>query len=278
MKVRLSIHRAALRAARQVDKAVALRHGNENISSLSIRPQKLTMREASMIPGPEGLPPPLTVGAAVRRLLRSEVGKKLYLPGPLCDDKVAKLSDAKEPEDMAFAIVRLLNARLRAVQNENWKPRDASIRFAVGQFYRHRRFGYRAVVIGFHPKCEQSSEWQEQMGISKLERGAEQPFYHSLVDSRDRNGAQLTYVAEENVAPCSLEDFEFPGHEQHLQNPVKILFFSIQESTSSKSLGWTLSWHRPVKILARYVLTSEEARTAYPDDAYVADVLFEFSQ
>ena len=34
--------------------------------------------------------------------------------------------------------------------------------------------------------------------------GAEQPFYHVLVDNRDRPGDESTYVAEENirVLPC----------------------------------------------------------------------------
>eukprot|EP00746_Dinoflagellata_sp_MGD_P079995 gnl/MRDRNA2_/MRDRNA2_31987_c0_seq1.p1 gnl/MRDRNA2_/MRDRNA2_31987_c0~~gnl/MRDRNA2_/MRDRNA2_31987_c0_seq1.p1 ORF type:complete len:216 (+),score=39.54 gnl/MRDRNA2_/MRDRNA2_31987_c0_seq1:230-877(+) len=215
------------------------------------------MREARMIPGPAGMPSPPNVCAAVRRLLRTEVGKKLYLHEPLCDNEVAQLSNAKEPEDTGFILVRLLNARWQMLQNQNWRPRDQSIRFAVGQFYRHRKFGYRAVIFGFHKTCEQSKEWQEQMGISKLQRGAEQPFYQSLVDSRDREDQnvlkpKITYVAEENVQPCALEDFQFPGYDRYFQTPLK--------------------------VLGRYVLVDKELRMAFPDDAYVSDVMNEFSQ
>ena len=45
----------------------------------------------------------------------------------------------------------------------------------------------------------QTDEWIERMGVDQLENGREQPFYHVLVDARDRPGDQITYVAEENL-------------------------------------------------------------------------------
>jgi hypothetical protein len=43
------------------------------------------------------------------------------------------------------------------------------------------------------------------MQVDRLPRGRKQPFYKLLVDSRDRQSQQLTYVAEENV--ISLPDY-----------------------------------------------------------------------
>ena len=39
------------------------------------------------------------------------------------------------------------------------------------------------------------------MRVSLLAHGAKQPFYHILVDVRDRPGGQTTYVAQENIVP-----------------------------------------------------------------------------
>jgi F-box protein 21 len=50
----------------------------------------------------------------------------------------------------------------------------------VGRVFRHRRFRYMAVVVGWDVKCDASEEWVAQMGIDRLERGREQSFYHVL--------------------------------------------------------------------------------------------------
>ena len=41
-------------------------------------------------------------------------------------------------------------------------------------------------------------------GTARLPRGTEQPFYTCLVDVRDRPGAAVSYVAEDNVGPLVL--------------------------------------------------------------------------
>ena len=38
------------------------------------------------------------------------------------------------------------------------------------------------------------------MRVDDLARGRHQPFYHVLVDARDREGNQVTYVAEDNIS------------------------------------------------------------------------------
>ena len=77
---------------------------------------------------------------------------------------------------------------------------EVEVAHGLGQIILHRKHGYRGVVVGHDPSCLQSEAWCAQMGVDTLPRGRLQPFYHILVDRRDREGGQITYVAEENVA------------------------------------------------------------------------------
>ena len=76
--------------------------------------------------------------------------------------------------------------------------------FRVGQLIKHKRYGYRAVIIGIDPVCLATSQWKEQMGVSRLSQGGEnQPFFTCLVDARDRPNDVQTYVAKENLEPIA---------------------------------------------------------------------------
>ncbi|KAK1863651.1 hypothetical protein I4F81_006205 [Pyropia yezoensis] len=73
-------------------------------------------------------------------------------------------------------------------------------RYALGTLFRHRRYGYRGVIFGADPSCKAGDVWALSMGIDRLPRGRSQPFYHVLVDERDRPASVgICYVAEENV-------------------------------------------------------------------------------
>ena len=76
---------------------------------------------------------------------------------------------------------------------------DVEVAHGLGHVILHRKYGYRGVVVGHDPSCLQTEAWCEQMGVDKQAGGRLQPFYHVLVDRRDREGGQITYVAEENV-------------------------------------------------------------------------------
>lgn len=69
----------------------------------------------------------------------------------------------------------------------------------LGSCVVHRRYGYRAVVVCCEPWCSASKAWRRAMGVAQLSRGELQPFYHCLVDEKDRPGGQMTFVAEENA-------------------------------------------------------------------------------
>merc|ERR1712129_236853 len=78
-------------------------------------------------------------------------------------------------------------------------------RLAVGRFmvpgacFLHRRFGYRGVILACEAWCNAPASWRAQMGVPLLSGGDTQPFYHCLVDARDRPGMPVTFVGEENI-------------------------------------------------------------------------------
>ncbi|CAG7997806.1 unnamed protein product [Penicillium salamii] len=83
---------------------------------------------------------------------------------------------------------------------------NTSIRYAVGQVFRHRRYNYTAVITGWDSECGAGEPWMMRMGIDRLEAGRHQSFYHVLVEDRS-----VRYVAEENVELILLNFTELPG-------------------------------------------------------------------
>ena len=72
--------------------------------------------------------------------------------------------------------------------------------YAGGCCIQHRKFGYRGVIVGTPDHtCMQDERWIATMGVDDLPRGRYQPWYHVLVDVRDRAPAQRTYVCHENI-------------------------------------------------------------------------------
>ena len=72
--------------------------------------------------------------------------------------------------------------------------------YTAGRCIKHRRFGYRGVVVrSADHTCQMHENWCRQMGVDGLRRGRYQPWYHVLVDERDRPGAQCCYVCHDNI-------------------------------------------------------------------------------
>lgn len=64
----------------------------------------------------------------------------------------------------------------------------------------HRPF-CSGVVIGFDDACAAGPQWSASANVASLPHGADQPFYHVLVDSRDaRRNAAPRYVPQDEVA------------------------------------------------------------------------------
>ena len=108
-------------------------------------------------------------------------------------EHVADAEDAEAAEEASHAREEY------AFRWELRKQSDHAIAFGLGDVMEHAKYGYRGVVVGFDDVCMQTDEWIEAMGVDRLADGRQQPFYHVLVDERDRKGDVITYVAQENV-------------------------------------------------------------------------------
>jgi F-box protein 21 len=58
--------------------------------------------------------------------------------------------------------------------------KNAVIKYKVGQVFQHKRYGYIAAITGWDPECSSSEPWIRQMGVDRLPKGRQQPFYHVL--------------------------------------------------------------------------------------------------
>lgn len=66
--------------------------------------------------------------------------------------------------------------------------------FQSGQVIRHKRYGYRGIIVGYDPTCQAADQWYF---MNQTQPDREQPWYHVLVHGSD----QVTYVAQSNLHP-----------------------------------------------------------------------------
>ncbi|KAK3621939.1 hypothetical protein LTR56_014565 [Elasticomyces elasticus] len=79
-----------------------------------------------------------------------------------------------------------------------WIPGEGGVGFKIGTYFKHRRYHYEGVVVGWDTKCKAEDRWMEQMQVDRLPRGREQPFYNVVADDKT-----VRYVAEENIEGLS---------------------------------------------------------------------------
>lgn len=80
--------------------------------------------------------------------------------------------------------------------------------YLIGQRVRHRRYGYRGVVVDFDMSCHADDAWYQS---NATQPDPDQPWYHVLVHDSSGN----TYVAQENLLPDDeTEKIEHPLVEQ----------------------------------------------------------------
>lgn len=142
----------------------------------------------------------------------------------------------EEALDAAFRALQKLNgehwrsvAAARASRAEHARshsnsssssPRDP--KHKIGQVFVHKKFGYRAVVVGWDRHCAKGPEWARAVGVSN---GWRQPFYSCLPSEDDCvslfGAARASkYVAEENVDVESL-----PAGGSRVTHPLLRSFF-----------------------------------------------------
>ncbi|KAK8175021.1 hypothetical protein IWX90DRAFT_379025 [Phyllosticta citrichinensis] len=72
----------------------------------------------------------------------------------------------------------------------------SAVRHTIGTPFRHARYSYYGVIIGWDPSCSAAEEWVVTMDVDRLPHGRAQPFYNVLCED-----STARYVAEENIAP-----------------------------------------------------------------------------
>ena len=86
-------------------------------------------------------------------------------------------------------VTRPLKHRCDQLMIEDSKPRlqkrrtqtfSAKVLYKVGQVFKHKRYGYRAVIIGWDSKCAAKESWIWQMGVNQLQGGRMQSFYNAM--------------------------------------------------------------------------------------------------
>ncbi len=75
----------------------------------------------------------------------------------------------------------------RGIPRNGPKPK-----YQRGQIVRHKRYGYRGVIVDFDLECLADAQWYES---NQTQPDRSQPCYHVLV--HDTDGA--TYAAQENL-------------------------------------------------------------------------------
>jgi len=87
--------------------------------------------------------------------------------------------------------------------------------FDPGQLVRHRRYGYRGVVVERDELCHADDQWYDK---NQTQPDREQPWYHVLVDAT----SSCTYAASENLVA---DDSGMP-----VQHPLLEHFFGAFEN------------------------------------------------
>jgi len=100
------------------------------------------------------------------------------------------------------------------------EPRDVRaphVTFRVGQVVKHKKWGYRGVIIGWDETARAPADWLEQMHKDNP-TWKHQPNYAILVDTRDRPAPQLTYVPQENIEVVKHTKILHPNVEDYFEN------------------------------------------------------------
>jgi len=84
-------------------------------------------------------------------------------------------------------------------------------KFQIGELVRHRRYGYRGVVVGFDMICRAPDDWYQ---TNQTQPDRNQPWYHVIVSESN----QVTYPAQSSL----LAD----ESEEEILNPIVPYFFT----------------------------------------------------
>lgn len=98
-----------------------------------------------------------------------------------------------------FELMQELSRQVEAVERRGVGPRESGPRFEVGQLVRHRRYGYRGVIVARDEVCRADESWYRS---NATQPDRNQAWYSVLVDGSE----QITYAAESSLLPDASGD------------------------------------------------------------------------
>ena len=130
--------------------------------------------------------------------------------GPGLERALSRLDNP--PGECTLKLIReRLKQREALAGHAHVGPVCAEALFEPGQLVRHRRYGYRGVVVASNPTCQAGEDWYR---ANRTQPERNQPWYHVLV----HGSTQVTYAAQNSL----LED----NSEDEVSHPFVSHFFS----------------------------------------------------
>ena len=89
-------------------------------------------------------------------------------------------------------------SRYEPIQIPDYLPMEIPV-FSIGQMVKHRRYGYRGVVVDYDLTCRANEQWYRS---NQTQPERSQPWYHILVSDSEIN----TYAAESSLVADDLAE------------------------------------------------------------------------
>ena len=121
--------------------------------------------------------------------------------GPSLERELAQLPEPPDRRQVERirALLAVQQTRPPAPSDREKVPVATEPMFEPGQLIRHRRYGYRGVVVAVDPTCQADDEWYS---ANRTQPDRNQPWYHVLV--HDSTGC--TYAAQNSLQEDDSED------------------------------------------------------------------------
>ena len=142
--------------------------------------------------------------------VRETVTEALAAFGPDLESELSRLEAPPSEHEIKLIRERLKQREARSGGNPVGPVRTEAL-FEPGQLVRHRRYGYRGVVVAFDPTCQAEGDWYQ---ANRSQPDRDQPWYHVLV----HDSTQVTYAAQNSL----LED----DSGEEVAHPFVTHFFS----------------------------------------------------
>ncbi|OBT68952.1 hypothetical protein VE03_01249 [Pseudogymnoascus sp. 23342-1-I1] len=108
-----------------------------------------------------------------------------HMDGVFLEEYICASPSILVPTDLArlveaIRVVRASDIMPKQVRRRDMRQSHGNIHYEVGQVFRHKRYGYTAVITGWDVECTMNSRWMEHNHVDTLRKGQHQSFYHAL--------------------------------------------------------------------------------------------------